>query len=131
MPAKRRVLKGRWPPLGDFAGYFDLTIGPGYETDPDSLRAAWEWYRAEVMADNAFNRVGRRPWAYWYFDVNPGDLPKRLRNLRKLKTTPDLEAEAILRLRLCSDVERLALEARRAERRRPTFPQKPRALKAK
>ncbi|MGD0531918.1 MAG: hypothetical protein ACLQF1_19755 [Methyloceanibacter sp.] len=93
----------KWPPLHAFDDYYDLTLGPRPGFDEAYLRQAWEHYRDELMADPFCTSPGRRPWAYWYFDVDPGKLPPRLRRLTELKRSRELGEEA---LRLLADENR-------------------------
>lgn len=63
MPQRRRVSKVRQLSHRDRCG---LTVGGFVEGDEERGRLLWEQFRGELVGSC---RAGRRPWAWWRWDV--------------------------------------------------------------
>ena len=63
MPRQR----DRTPMLPPWAGIFDLELGPGGGLTVGQLKLLWDREGEELMRDRVYD--GRRPWAYWRFEL--------------------------------------------------------------
>jgi hypothetical protein len=68
----------------------DLVMGPDEFSNPDERqqRAAWEWWRDELMGRYA--RRGCRPWAWWVFEAGE-DRPRPDDELARLLERGELD----------------------------------------
>ena len=91
MPRRR----GRLPMLPLGAGVFDLELGPGGGLTVDQLTILWDRDGAELMRDRTYD--GRRPWAYWHFELgeDPPDRDQEPIRLAELGLLRDEEIVAI------------------------------------